>query len=153
MSLPSSVRRNFDPSITPSVQNTGSPVNGPGGFAFGPLGSGLGMLGGILESFFGPSYEDQFKNSAAPDYASFLAKGGGQRNASDAIGNYRASATGFGSLFNDQQRAASEGKGPGGGLGVYQGVDDYLKANTPTLKEKSFLEKLGGTLGSIFISE
>lgn len=141
----------------PSDDFVGPPKPGffdkvPGGL--GGFTKGLGVLGGILENFFGPSQADLAGNRFKQGATDFLARGGGQELGADAmrnaVANFNNIAKGYGSLFDNQQIEASEGRGPGGGLGVYKNVDQYWDENQPQFKEKGFASKLGGALSSIF---
>jgi hypothetical protein len=159
------------------VLDLGSPT--PGGSAFPGFGDDddeggmfkskagqgaiLGMLGDIGNVMDQRTAADQSnemlqskrRNNLRDQMFSFLAGGGGADNAAQAgnneFANYWNQSKGFDA--SPEVVAASEHRGPGGGLGVYSGAEDYLQANKPeyedVVQKASLLASLLGKAGTI----
>lgn len=130
--------------------------------ALGNLLAPLGNLGAPGGQKKGQAGIMDMLNREKLNLTSFLGQGGGVRNAQQiAAGqeeNALSSDTNFGRFLaeNNPNRQAAldarEGLGPGGGLGVFSNVPDFLQENDPGLeylKGTPFWKKLLGGLAKV----
>jgi len=158
--------------ISQQINSGQGGFGGFGGFGGGGLSpSGSNALGGILDSvgslFGGPTQSEianspeAFRNKFRSGALDFLGRGGGVQNAQEIAKGERANflnrVLGTSGIFSPETTAARAGRGPGGGLGVFSDIPQFLKENDPEFEElpgQSLLKKIlqtGLKVGGAFL--